>query len=87
MRVVSIDLEQEIDESFYGGCMPVGVSMIQPPIEIPSHLGQRLKNQKKLQGTRTPPSIRFGEGTGVVTGMMTAPTAPDDDEDLGCAVI
>ena len=36
----------------------------------------------------TPPSVGFGEGTGVVIGMMKATAAPEDeDEDGGFVVI
>lgn len=66
--------------------MPVGVSMTHPPMVMPSHFGHRSKNQKKSQGTTTPPCVGFGDLTGVVTGMMKAPAAPEDDVASGNTV-
>lgn len=73
-------------EKSYGGWIPVGVSICQPPIVIPSIVEQRSKNQKKPHGTTTPPSICFGDGTGVVIAMMPA-RAPDDEDEAESAVM
>lgn len=47
---------------------------------VESQDGQTSKNQKKSQGTTTPPSVGFGDSTGVVTGMMKPPAVSDEDE-------
>ena len=57
--------------------------MLHPVIEMSSHDGHTLKNQKKSQGRMTPLPVSSGEGTGVVIGTMKAPAAPDDEDDSG----
>lgn len=58
--------------------MPGGPPICQPPMIESSQDGQILKNQKKSQGTTNPPSVGLGDSTGVVTGIMNAPTVSEE---------
>ena len=46
-----------------------------------SHVGQKSKNQRKLQGTITPPSVGRGDPTEVVTGNKNAPGVAEDEDE------
>ena len=63
--------------------MPGGVRMNHPKILISSNSGHRFQNQKKSQGTITPPSVGFGAGTDIVTGNKIAPAMSDDGKAVG----